>query len=108
MAEQLDAVCCTDMDSTATHVVGLDRRTDKARWAAVNEKFLVNPRWVQAANFRWCRQPEEDFPVPSPKEKRKEKGNAVAGAGEKEPSKDEGSTLAGDAVAGAGEGNEQR
>ncbi|TVU19250.1 hypothetical protein EJB05_35389, partial [Eragrostis curvula] len=79
MAEQLGAICCTDLDSTVTHVVALDPGTDKAHWAAVNKKFLVHPRWIEAANFRWCRQPEEDFPVRSPEGKVKDKENSVAG-----------------------------
>uniref|UniRef100_A0A0D9ZYQ2 RNA polymerase II C-terminal domain phosphatase-like n=1 Tax=Oryza glumipatula TaxID=40148 RepID=A0A0D9ZYQ2_9ORYZ len=72
MAEQLGAVCCTDVDSTVTHVVALDLGTEKARWAVSNKKFLVHPRWIEAANFRWQRQQEEDFPVARPKEKGKE------------------------------------
>ncbi|TVU34573.1 hypothetical protein EJB05_16409 [Eragrostis curvula] len=116
MAERLGAVCCTDVDSTVTHVVALDRGTDKAHWAAANKKFLVHPRWIEAANFRWCRQPEEDFPVPPPngnpvprsKGKGKDKENAVAShhketnkgkennvADEKETGQDEDNALAG-------------
>ncbi|XP_062180389.1 RNA polymerase II C-terminal domain phosphatase-like 4 isoform X2 [Phragmites australis] len=78
MAEQLGAVCCADVDSTITHVVALGSRTDKAHWAKCNEKFLVHPRWIEAANFRWHRQPEEDFPVAAPKEKSTDKENDVA------------------------------
>ncbi|XP_062231291.1 RNA polymerase II C-terminal domain phosphatase-like 4 isoform X2 [Phragmites australis] len=87
MAEQMGAVCCVDVDSTVTHVVAVDPGTEKARWAVDNKKFLVHLRWIEAANFRWCRQPEEDFPVSPPKEKSKDhqketskdKENAVAG-----------------------------
>uniref|UniRef100_A0A0A9E685 protein-serine/threonine phosphatase n=1 Tax=Arundo donax TaxID=35708 RepID=A0A0A9E685_ARUDO len=86
MAEQMGAVCCADVDSTVTHVVALDQGTEKARWAIDNKKFLVHPRWLEAANFRWCRQPEEDFPVHHPKEKGKDNENAVAG--HKETSQD--------------------
>lgn len=106
MAEQLGAVCCADMDSTVTHVVALDPTTEKAQWAAANKKFLVHPRWIEAANFRWRRQPEEDFPVSPPKgedkesavashlkETSKDKENTVAG--EKERDQDEDSTVAG-------------
>ncbi|KAK3138876.1 hypothetical protein QOZ80_5AG0374580 [Eleusine coracana subsp. coracana] len=82
MAEQLGAVCCTDVDSKATHVVAVDPGTDKAHWAARNKKFLVHPRWVEAANFRWHQQPEENFPVPlkekgKDKERSKDKENVV-------------------------------
>ncbi|KAL6865305.1 hypothetical protein ACP4OV_016456 [Aristida adscensionis] len=87
MAERLGAVCCADVDSTVTHVVAVDMRTDKARWAIENKKFLVDPRWIEAANFRWQRQPEEDFPVVTRKEKIKAKENAVSA--KKETSKAE-------------------
>ncbi|PVH62445.1 hypothetical protein PAHAL_3G294700 [Panicum hallii] len=86
MAEHLGAVCSTDVDSTVTHVVAVDLGTEKARWAVGNKKFLVHPRWIEAANFRWHRQPEEDFHVIPPKEKSRDKVNAVCG--QKETSKD--------------------
>ncbi|XP_047094309.1 RNA polymerase II C-terminal domain phosphatase-like 4 isoform X2 [Lolium rigidum] len=73
MAEQLGAVCCSEVDSTVTHVVALHSGTDKARWAVKNKKFLLHPRWIEACNYRWHRLPEEGFPVPSSKEKGKEK-----------------------------------
>ncbi|RLM94258.1 RNA polymerase II C-terminal domain phosphatase-like 4 [Panicum miliaceum] len=85
MAEHLGAVCSTDVDSTVTHVVAVDLGTEKARWA-VGNKFLVHPCWIEAANFRWHRQLEEDFPVLPPKEKSRDKVNAVTG--QKETSKD--------------------
>jgi RNA polymerase II C-terminal domain phosphatase-like 3/4 len=93
MAERLGAVCRTDVDSMVTHVVAMDRGTDKALWATINNKFLVHPRWLEAANFRWCRQPEEDFPVPHSKKKVKE--NAMASHHE-ETSKDKGNVVAGE------------
>ncbi|XP_006654357.1 RNA polymerase II C-terminal domain phosphatase-like 4 [Oryza brachyantha] len=86
MAEQLGAVCCTDVDSMVTHVVALDLGTEKARWAVGNKKFLVHPRWIEAANFRWHRQQEEDFPVARPREKSKE--NAADAASTKEKGKE--------------------
>ncbi|KAF7095608.1 hypothetical protein CFC21_097731 [Triticum aestivum] len=74
MAEQLGAVCCSEVDPSVTHVVAVHAGTEKARWAAVNKKFLLHPRWIEACNYRWHRQPEEDFPVPGLKEdKGKEK-----------------------------------
>uniref|UniRef100_A0ACD5UAA9 Uncharacterized protein n=1 Tax=Avena sativa TaxID=4498 RepID=A0ACD5UAA9_AVESA len=79
MAEQLGASCCTDLDSTITHVVTVDLGTDKSRWAVANDKFLVHPRWIEASNFRWHRQPEEDFPV-KVRKKEKDKENDVAAA----------------------------
>ncbi|KAI5018516.1 hypothetical protein ZWY2020_043404 [Hordeum vulgare] len=74
MAEQLGAVCCSEVDPSVTHVVAVHAGTEKARWAAGNKKFLLHPRWIEACNYRWHRQPEEDFPVPGLKEdKGKEK-----------------------------------
>ncbi|CAN6252956.1 unnamed protein product [Urochloa humidicola] len=63
MAEQMGAVCAASADDTVTHVVALDPGTEKARWARDNRKFLVNPKWIRAASFRWCRPNEQDFPV---------------------------------------------
>jgi len=93
MAEYLGAVCSTDVDSSVTHVATVDLGTEKARWGVDNKKFLVHPRWIEAANFRWHRQPEEDFPVTPPKEKSREKDNAVAG--KKKTSKDKENAAAG-------------
>ncbi|KAL7257567.1 hypothetical protein ACSBR1_003804 [Camellia fascicularis] len=62
MAEQLGAICLTEVDSLVTHVISTDTGTEKSRWA-VQEKFLVNPRWIEAANYLWQKQPEENFPV---------------------------------------------
>jgi RNA polymerase II C-terminal domain phosphatase-like 3/4 len=78
IVEQLGAVCCAVVDSTVTHVVALDPGTEKALWAGSNKKFLVHPQWIEAANFRWCRHPEEEFPVPPLNRKGKERENAVA------------------------------
>jgi RNA polymerase II C-terminal domain phosphatase-like 3/4 len=93
MAEYLGAVCSTDVNSSVTHVVTVDLGTEKARWGVDNKKFLVHPRWIEAANFRWHRLPEEDFPVTAPKEKSREKDKAVAG--KKETSKDKENSAAG-------------
>ncbi|KAM3403840.1 hypothetical protein ACQJBY_007130 [Aegilops geniculata] len=74
MAEQLGAVCCSEVDPSVTHVVAVHAGTEKARWAVKHNKFLLHPRWIEACNYRWHRQPEEDFPVPGLKEdKGKEK-----------------------------------
>ncbi|KAI3729584.1 hypothetical protein L6452_18245 [Arctium lappa] len=40
-----------------------DVGTEKSRWAVEEKKFLIEPRWLEAANFRWQRQPDEKFPV---------------------------------------------
>ncbi|KAK3155594.1 hypothetical protein QOZ80_2BG0205270 [Eleusine coracana subsp. coracana] len=63
LAEQLGAVCAADVDATVTHVVAQDPSTEKARWARGNNKFLVNPNWIKAAGFRWCRPNEQEYTV---------------------------------------------
>lgn len=64
LANQLGAVCAADVDAeTVTHVVARDAGTEKARWARNNNKFLVNPNWIKAAGFRWCRPNEQEYPV---------------------------------------------
>ncbi|XP_074310609.1 RNA polymerase II C-terminal domain phosphatase-like 4 [Silene latifolia] len=63
MAEQLGATCSTKLGASVTHVVSLDPGTDKSRWAVREGKFLVHPRWLEAANYLWQRQPEDKFPV---------------------------------------------
>ncbi|WVZ73300.1 hypothetical protein U9M48_021625 [Paspalum notatum var. saurae] len=62
LAEQLGAVCLLDVGETVTHVVAEDPGTEKAQWARDNNKFLVDPAWINAASFRWCRQDERGFP----------------------------------------------
>ncbi|CAM6087114.1 unnamed protein product [Calypogeia fissa] len=63
LTAELGAHCSTVTNSSTTHVIALDRGTDKARWAKQNGKFLVHPSWVEAANYLWSRPAEEDFPV---------------------------------------------
>lgn len=63
MAEQLGATCSTEIDPSVTHVVSTDKGTDKSRWAVQENKFLVHPRWIEAANYLWKKQPEDNFPV---------------------------------------------
>ncbi|XP_072081835.1 RNA polymerase II C-terminal domain phosphatase-like 4 isoform X1 [Arachis hypogaea] len=61
MAEQLGAICLTELDPSVTHVVATDAGTEKARWAVKEKRFLVHPRWIEAANYFWEKQPEENF-----------------------------------------------
>ncbi|XP_043702341.1 RNA polymerase II C-terminal domain phosphatase-like 4 [Telopea speciosissima] len=63
MAERLGAICCTEIDPSVTHVVSADTETEKARWAVEHKKFLVNPQWLEATNYLWKRQPEENFTI---------------------------------------------
>ncbi|CAD6241926.1 unnamed protein product [Miscanthus lutarioriparius] len=63
LAERLGAICRKDVDQTVTHVVAEDPGTQKAKWARDHGKFLVNPEWIKAASFRWCRQDAQEFPV---------------------------------------------
>lgn len=69
MAEQMGATCSIEVDPSVTHVVSVDLGTDKSRWAVRENKFLVNPNWIEASNYMWRRQPEENFPVSRAKSK---------------------------------------
>ncbi|XP_027333663.1 RNA polymerase II C-terminal domain phosphatase-like 4 isoform X3 [Abrus precatorius] len=61
MAEQMGATCLTEIDPSVTHIVATDAGTEKSRWAVKEKKFLVHPRWIEAANYFWQKQPEENF-----------------------------------------------
>ncbi|KAL8227635.1 hypothetical protein R6Q57_015219 [Mikania cordata] len=63
MAEQLGATCVKEVDSSVTHVISTDVGTEKSRWAVKRKKFLVEPRWLETANYLWQKQPEDRFPV---------------------------------------------
>ncbi|XP_010265619.1 PREDICTED: RNA polymerase II C-terminal domain phosphatase-like 4 isoform X2 [Nelumbo nucifera] len=63
IAEQLGATCSTELDSSVTHVVSTDTGTEKARWAVQHKKHLVHPQWIEATNYFWERQSEENFAV---------------------------------------------
>lgn len=63
MAEQLGATCVTEHDLSVTHVVSMDAGTEKSRWAVKEKKFLVHPSWIEATNYMWQKQPEENYPV---------------------------------------------
>ncbi|KAL6532748.1 hypothetical protein OROGR_013708 [Orobanche gracilis] len=69
MAEQLGATCSLELDPSVTHVVSMDAGTDKSRWAVQEKKHLVHPRWIEASNYMWLKQPEENFPVAQSKNK---------------------------------------
>lgn len=63
LAERLGASCCTEVDESVTHVISTDTGTQKSQWALKNDKFLVSPHWIEATNFLWQRQKEEDFRI---------------------------------------------
>lgn len=63
MAEQLGAKCSTEIDPFVTHVVSGNPRTVKSQKAVEEKLFLVNPGWIEASNFLWKKQPEENFQV---------------------------------------------
>ncbi|KAK4392798.1 RNA polymerase II C-terminal domain phosphatase-like 4 [Sesamum angolense] len=69
MAEQLGATCSLELDPSVTHVVSMDAGTDKSHWAVQEKKFLVHPRWIEASNYMWQKQPEDNFPVSQAKNK---------------------------------------
>ncbi|AED96984.1 unnamed protein product [Arabidopsis thaliana] len=61
MAEELGATCATEVDASVTHVVAMDVGTEKARWAVREKKYVVHRGWIDAANYLWMKQPEENF-----------------------------------------------
>ncbi|XP_013464179.2 RNA polymerase II C-terminal domain phosphatase-like 4 [Medicago truncatula] len=61
IAERLGATCLKKHDPTVTHVVATDFVTKESRWAVEEKKFLVNRRWLEAADFYFQKQPEENF-----------------------------------------------
>lgn len=61
MAVQLGASCLTEADPLVTHVISNDAGTEKSRWAVKEKKFLVQPQWIEAANYSWKKPAEEDF-----------------------------------------------
>ncbi|KAL6548111.1 hypothetical protein OROHE_009173 [Orobanche hederae] len=65
LVERLGAKCCIDIDPSVTHVVSMNATTQESRWAIGegNNKFLVNRRWIEASNYLWEKQPEENFVV---------------------------------------------
>ncbi|KAL6539319.1 RNA polymerase II C-terminal domain phosphatase-like 4 [Orobanche hederae] len=69
MAEQLGATCSLELDPSITHVVSMDAGTDKSRWAVQEKKHLVHPQWIEASNYMWLKQPEENFPITQSKNK---------------------------------------
>lgn len=85
LAEQLGATCLTELDPSVTHVVAMDTGTEKARWAVQQKKFLVNPRWIEAASYLWRRLPEDQFLITprdvSEKHKEEQKAYGVMGNG---------------------------
>ncbi|XP_015081180.1 RNA polymerase II C-terminal domain phosphatase-like 4 [Solanum pennellii] len=65
LAEKLGATFSTEVDESVTHVVSMNDKTEKSRQAVREKKFLVHPRWIEAANYLWRKPPEENFPVSS-------------------------------------------
>ncbi|CAH8358778.1 unnamed protein product [Eruca vesicaria subsp. sativa] len=61
VAEGLGATCATEVDASVTHVVAVDVGTEKVRWAIREKKFVVHRGWIDAANYLWKKQPEENF-----------------------------------------------
>ncbi|XP_074318457.1 RNA polymerase II C-terminal domain phosphatase-like 4 [Silene latifolia] len=63
MAEELGATCVSEVESSVTHVVSVDGGTEKSRRGVEQGKFVVHPRWLEAAYYLWRRQLEHYFPV---------------------------------------------
>lgn len=65
LAEKLGATFSTEVDESVTHVVSMNDKTEKSRQALREKKFLVHPRWIEAASYLWRKPSEENFPVSS-------------------------------------------
>lgn len=74
MATSMGAICHTNLNPKITHVVAIDKSTDKAVWAKDNCRHLVHPSWVEASYFLWKSAREESFPVGRVVERRVEGG----------------------------------
>ncbi|KAK1425654.1 hypothetical protein QVD17_21009 [Tagetes erecta] len=70
MAEQMGAMCVKEVDPSVTHVVSAFVGTRKSCWAVEQNKFLVEPRWLEAAYYLWQKQPEDKFTVLDDRKKR--------------------------------------
>lgn len=66
-AKSMGAACHSQVGPTVTHVVALDRGTDKAMWALSQGRHLVTPAWIEYASTLWCKGKEDEFPVPGGK-----------------------------------------
>ena len=63
MAEELGAMRAMEIEESVTHVVSLVVGSEECMWAEREKRFLVHPRWVEAAYYLFERMPEQDFPV---------------------------------------------
>lgn len=63
LAGQMGATCVKEVDPSVTHVVAAYVGTRTSLWAVEQKKFLVEPRWLQAAYYLWQKQPEDKFTV---------------------------------------------
>lgn len=63
MAEELGAMRAMELEESVTHVVSLVVGSEECMWAEREKRFLVHPRWVEAAYYLFERMPEQDFPV---------------------------------------------
>ncbi|KAL4633801.1 hypothetical protein ACB092_04G148800 [Castanea dentata] len=63
MAEELGAMRAMELKEPVTHVVSLVVGSEECMWAEQEKRFLVHPRWVEAAYYLFERMPEQDFPI---------------------------------------------
>ncbi|KAJ0048828.1 hypothetical protein Pint_15275 [Pistacia integerrima] len=63
-AEEMGATCKTILDSSVSHLVSSKNTIEGYKWAEVETRYLVHPRWIYAAYYLWYKQPEYlYFPV---------------------------------------------
>ncbi|CAI8587457.1 unnamed protein product [Vicia faba] len=63
IAKKLGATCLNKLEPHVTHVVANSVGNRESKWALKEKKFLVNPQWIEEANFFWQKQLEENFSV---------------------------------------------
>ncbi|OMP08260.1 hypothetical protein COLO4_06635 [Corchorus olitorius] len=61
VAKALGATCCSELNSSVTHLVSCKTGTKDYNWGVKNKKFLVHERWIEEAYYAWQRLPEEDY-----------------------------------------------
>ncbi|OMO78742.1 hypothetical protein CCACVL1_14138 [Corchorus capsularis] len=61
VAKALGGTCCSELNSSVTHLVSCKRGTKDYNWGVKKKKFLVHKRCIEEANYLWQRLPEENY-----------------------------------------------
>ncbi|OMO94496.1 hypothetical protein CCACVL1_05969 [Corchorus capsularis] len=60
-AKAMGATCCSELNSSVTHLVSCMRGSKDYNWGVENKKFLVHESWIVEAYYLWQRLPEENY-----------------------------------------------